>query len=236
MPGIVVQGVTKRFGDLVALDSVDVVVPPGGAVALLGANGAGKSTLMRIIAGVVLPEAGRVTVDGHDTAASPRQAKTAIGLVLSDERSWYWRLSGQRNLEFFAALRFLRPAEATAKARELIESVGLADAADRPFGGYSAGMRARLSLARALLDQPTVLLLDEPTRSLDPVAAADFRRRIIDLTSRLGTAVLFATHDLHEATALASEVVVLHKGVVIARRPQGTTAVDLEQLLVEATR
>jgi ABC-2 type transport system ATP-binding protein len=236
VPGIVVDGVTKRFGDVLALDAVTLDVPPGSAVALLGANGAGKSTLMRVIAGVVLPDAGRVTVADHDVASSPRQTKQSIGLVLSDERSWYWRLSGQRNLEFFAALRAVRPAAATKRAAELIESVGLGDAADRPFGGYSAGMRARLSLARALIDEPWVLLLDEPTRSLDPVAAADFRRRIVDLTKRLGTSVLFATHDLHEAAALASEVVVLHKGVVVARRPRGTSAAELEELLLEAAR
>lgn len=234
MPGIVAEGVQKRFGDVVALAGIDVTVPPGAAVALLGANGAGKSTLMRIVAGVVIPDAGQVTVDDHDVVATPQQTKRVIGLVLSDERSWYWRISGRRNLEFFAALRQVRPAEAAAKAAVLIDSVGLAEAADRPFGGYSAGMRARLSLARALLDEPAVLLLDEPTRSLDPVAAADFRRRIVELTATSRTAVLFATHDLHEAAALASEVVVLHRGSVIARLPRGATAPELEQILVEA--
>jgi ABC-2 type transport system ATP-binding protein len=234
VPGIVAEGVAKRFGAVEALAGVDVTVPPGSAVALLGANGAGKSTLMRIIAGVVLPDAGRVTVTDHDVAAEPGLTKRAIGLVLSDERSWYWRISGRRNLEFFAALRKVRPTEAAARAARLIDSVGLTEAADRPFGGYSAGMRARLSLARALLDEPAVLLLDEPTRSLDPVAAAEFRRRILDLTAEHGTAVLFATHDLHEAAALASEVVVLHRGLVIARLPRGASAPELEQILLEA--
>jgi ABC-type multidrug transport system ATPase subunit len=236
VPGIVAEGVTKRFGEVVALGGIDVTVPAGSAVALLGANGAGKSTLMRIIAGVVLPDSGRVTVSDHDVVREPGATKWAIGLVLSDERSWYWRISGRRNLEFFAALRRLSPDAAAARAAVLIDSVGLSEAADRPFGGYSAGMRARLSLARALLDDPAVLLLDEPTRSLDPVAAADFRRRIGTMTETHGTAVLFATHDLHEAADLATEVVVLHKGQVIARPARGTTPAELEQILLKAAQ
>ncbi len=234
MPGIVVEGVVKRFGEVSALAGVDLAVAPGEAVALLGANGAGKSTLMRIIGGVVLPDAGRASVADHDVVTDPGDAKRSIGLVLSDERSWYWRITGRQNLEFFAALSGTRPAAAAARSDVLLTETGLAHAADRPFGGYSAGMRARLSLARALLDEPAVLLLDEPTRSLDPVAAAEFRERINGLTATRDTAVLFATHDLHEAAALASNVVVLHLGEVIARRARGTTAEELERLLLDA--
>jgi ABC-2 type transport system ATP-binding protein len=135
-------------------------------------------------------------------------------LMIGDERSFYWRLSGRRNLGFFAALHGLRAQEADERIQQVLEIVELTDAADRPVLGYSSGMRARLSLARALLSSPPLLLLDEPTTSLDPLAASRFR----DLASRLArerdVGVLFATHDLNEAVAIADRVVMLVAGRV----------------------
>ncbi len=231
--GITVVGLEKRFGALCALDQVDLTVPWGGVVALLGPNGAGKSTLLRILGTTVLPDSGRVEVAGHDVVDQPVLARRSVGLVLGDERSWYWRLSGRDNLEFFAALHGLRRSPARARTDELLASVGLAEAADRRFDRYSSGMRARLSLARALLCEPPVLLFDEPTRTLDPLAAASFREEV-RTQAGAGRAVLFATHDLHEAAALADQVVVLVKGRIRALSDDRADAGQLERILVDA--
>jgi ABC-2 type transport system ATP-binding protein len=231
--GVRISGLEKRFGPVAALRGVDLTVPWGGVVALLGPNGAGKSTLLRILGTTVLPDAGSVELAGHDVVADPIAARRSVGLVLGDERSWYWRLSGRDNLEFFAALHGLRRAPARARTDHLLGLVGLAEAADRRFDRYSSGMRARLSLARALICEPPVLLFDEPTRTLDPLAAASFRDEVRSQAAA-GRAVLFATHDLHEAAALADQVVVLVKGRVRAVSDDQVDAGQLERILVDA--
>ena len=182
-PAIHARGLTKRFGPVTALDGVDLDVGGGEVVALLGANGAGKSTLLRILSTTVLPDEGVAWVAGNDVVAEPLAARRALGVALGDERSWYWRLSGRQNLEFFAVLYGIRRKEARRRVQELLGEVGLNHAADRRFDGYSAGMRARLSLARALVASPPVILLDELTRSLDPVAVSDFRTQVRRLAS-----------------------------------------------------
>jgi ABC-2 type transport system ATP-binding protein len=233
--GIAILGVTKRFGPSLALDSVDLEVAPGHVTALLGRNGAGKSTLIRIIATSVLPDGGAVRVNGVDAVADPKAARSHIGLVLGEERSYFWRLSGQQNLEFFAALHGLRRPAARRAAEAALGAVGLAEVAKRRADRYSTGMRSRLGIARALLGSPSVLLLDEPTRSLDPAAASEVRTLVRDLVERRGVSVLLATHDLHEAAALANEVVVLLQGRVVARRPGGESAAELEKTVVGMT-
>jgi ABC-2 type transport system ATP-binding protein len=234
--GVMIRGLFKRFGRVVALNGIDLDVRPGEIVALLGQNGAGKSTLTRIVATTVLPDDGRVHVAGIDVVARPSAARRCIGLTLGDERSWFWRLTGRQNLEYFAALYGLRRSAARARASELLETVGLADAADRRFDGYSTGMKMRLSLARALLPDPRVLLLDEPTRSLDPVAAVGFREYVSELTASRNIAVLYTTHDLHEASAIASRLIVIARGSLMSELPRGTDARDLEQALLEVVR
>jgi ABC-2 type transport system ATP-binding protein len=229
-----VQGLTKRFGAVTALAGIDLSVAPGEVVTLLGPNGAGKSTLIRILATTVLPDEGSVHVAGYDAVAQPTAVRRSFGLALGDERSWYWRLSGRRNLEFFAALYGLRRREAAARVDVLLREIGLADAADRRFDGYSTGMRMRLSLARALLPDPRVLLLDEPTRSLDPLAASAFQARVLELASARRMAVLYATHDLHEAAEIASRVLILVRGRVAATLAGGSDAAALERSLLVA--
>ncbi len=231
--GVRVSGLEKRFGGHVALRGVDLDVPWGGIVALLGANGAGKSTLLRILGTTVLPDQGRAEVAGHDVVAHPADARRCLGLVLGEERSWYWRLSGRDNLEFFAALQGLSRSDARARANHLMAEVGLSEAADRRFDRYSSGMRARLSLARALLCEPPVLLLDEPTRTMDPMAASSFRTEV-RRQAEAGRAILFATHDLHEAAAVASRVVVMARGSVVASTEDPSDAATLEGMPVHA--
>jgi len=150
------------------LDGVDPDVRPGQVVALLGRNGAGKSTLLRVLGTTVLPDEGDAHVAGHHVASAAREVRRHTGLVLGEERSWYWRLSGRANLEFFGVLLGLRRDAARARADELLHLMQLAPVADQRFDGYSSGMRARLSIARALLGRPRVLLLDEPPAPWTP--------------------------------------------------------------------
>jgi ABC-2 type transport system ATP-binding protein len=232
--GIQVRGVVKRYGDVLALDEVDMDVTPGTVVALLGPNGAGKSTLVRILATTVLPDKGSVSIMGHDVTTEAQKARDCLGLMLGNERSWYWRLNGRRNLEFFAALYGMSRAAATTRTDGLLRDVGLAEAADRRVGEYSSGMRARLALARALLREPPVLVLDEPTQNLDPVAGAKFRDIVLRLAEDRGSSVLLTTHNLHEAAALAKEVVMLAAGRVVSTKRSTTSAADLEATMLSA--
>lgn len=229
------EGVSKRFGPISAVSWVDLDIAPGQVGVLIGANGAGKSTLLRILATTVEPDGGRVMVAGIDARADPLGVRRRIGLVLGDERSWYWRLSGRANLEFFGSLHGMRRTTVRHRANELLDRFGLGSAADRRVDGWSSGMRARLSLARALLGDPAVLLLDEPTRSIDPMAAHEFAGLMRDLATE-GTTVLMASHNLHEASVVGDDVIVMAEGRVSVRAGAHPSASDLEALLVRASQ
>lgn len=224
--------VSKRFGSNLALDRVDLQVVPGEISVLLGRNGAGKSTLIRILATAVLPDEGSVWVDGVDAVSEPQLARRRLGVVLGEERSHFWRLSGRENLEFFASLHGLRRRETREAVAEALAVVGLSDVAERRVDRYSTGMRGRLGIARALLGNPAVLLLDEPTRSLDPAVAHEVRRMIRELVDQRSVAVLLATHDLQEAAVMADHVVVLNRGRVVAHRSGGASASELEAVVL----
>jgi ABC-2 type transport system ATP-binding protein len=235
--GIEVREIRKRFRNIQALDGVSLHVEPGEVVALLGPNGAGKSTLIRILGTTVLPDSGTATVGGHDVVRDAVAARRSMGLMIADERSHYWRISGRRNLAFFATLVGLPRHEAATRSERLLEAVGLTDAADRPVLGYSSGMRARLSLARALLADPPLLLLDEPTRNLDPLAASRFRESTSLLVAERRTGILFATHDLHEAVAISTRILVLSAGRTVLEEPAlGLDAVRLESAFLDAVQ
>jgi ABC-type methionine transport system ATPase subunit len=151
-----------------ALDGLDLEVGRGRVFCLLGPNGAGKTTLIKVLATLVLPDGGRASVAGYDVALEPGPAKNAVGYAVSDERSFYWRLTGRQNLEFFGALYGLGGPARDRRIDELLRLAGLEEAADLRFNGYSTGMRQMLAFARALLADAAILLVDEPTRSLDP--------------------------------------------------------------------
>jgi ABC-2 type transport system ATP-binding protein len=230
-----VRGLVKGFGPVVALDGLDLDLPRGEIVALLGPNGAGKSTLLRVLGTSVLPDAGSVRILGSDAIADPVGARRAIGLMVGDERALYWRLSGRQNLEFFTALHGMRRPAAVARTGELLAAAGLDSAADRPVSSYSSGMRVRLLMARALATEPPLLLLDEPTRTLDPQAANAFRVMARRLAREHDTGILFATHDLHEAVAVADRIVVISRGRIVLEQDAGATdAAFLEAAFLEA--
>ena len=221
---------------VVALDGVSLEARPGRVFGLVGPNGAGKTTLIRIVAGLIDPDEGHVLVGGVDPTKDRRRASRALGLVLTDDRSLYWRLTGRQNLEFHGALYGLSRREASKRAAELLEQVGLADR-DRRVFGYSTGMRASLGIARALMHDPPVIVLDEPTRSLDPVAA---RRTcaMLQVLAEQGRTVLLSSHRLEELERTADDVGVLLRGRVhfigamSSLRTEGTTiAMQLEEML-----
>jgi ABC-2 type transport system ATP-binding protein len=211
VPALVVESATRSFGDVRALDGVSLEVCPGEVHALLGPNGAGKTTLLRLLTGLVTPTGGRVAVLGANVGA--RHRRDGVGYVPSGDRSFYERLSGEENLLFFGRLHGLGKRAARARARELLGQVGLADAAARPVAAYSHGMQKRLSVARALLGSPAVLLVDEATHDLDPVNAA----RVRGLVSRLadqGSGVLWATQRIEEIRGFADRATLLVDGRV----------------------
>jgi len=234
-PGIAIRGLRKQFGTVKALDGVDLDVRPGQVVALLGRNGAGKRTLLPVLGTTVLPDEGDAHVAGHHVASAAREVRRHTGLVLGEERSWYWRLSGRANLEFFGVLLGLRRDAARARADELLHLMQLAPVADQRFDGYSSGMRARLSIARALLGRPRVLLLDEPTRTLDSAVSADVRQVVLEVVHTEAPAVLWVTHDLVEARTVAGRVALLDAGRVVLDRETPDSADVLEALFLRVT-
>jgi ABC-2 type transport system ATP-binding protein len=207
-------GLTKRFGDVVALDGLDLTVPEGTVLGLLGPNGAGKTTVVSILATLLAPDAGTAVVAGADVRTEPHLVRERIGLsgqyAAVDEI-----LTGRQNLEMFGRLYHLRPAAARARADELLARFGLADAANRPLGKYSGGMRRRLDLAAGLILSPPVLFLDEPTTGLDPRSRTEVWDGLRDLVAA-GTTVLLTTQYLEEVDQLADRISVIDHGRVIA--------------------
>jgi ABC-2 type transport system ATP-binding protein len=201
-----------------ALRRVDLDVPPGRIVGLVGPNGAGKSTLMRIVASLLTPTTGTVRIAGADVTTRREEACRHLGLVLEGDRGVYDRMTGAENLGFFAAMAGLDRRATRRRVPELLELVGLAGR-DKLVFGYSAGMRMRLSIARALVAEPALLVLDEPTRSLDPLASRATSRLLRDLAAQ-GHAVLISNHRLDEVVSTCSDVVAIVGGEV---RYQGPT-------------
>jgi ABC-2 type transport system ATP-binding protein len=204
------DGVVQHFGSKLVLDEVSLAVASGSIHALLGPNGAGKTTLTRILAGLLVPSSGHVRILGAE-ADSSRAFRKLIGLVPSGDRSFYLRISGLENLVFFARLHGFSKRDATRRALEVLEEVGLADAATTRVGFYSHGMQKRLSVARALLASPPVLLVDEATHDLDPEGARRVRELVLAAASR-GAAVVWATQRLDEIRGLADRVTLIAHG------------------------
>ena len=198
-----------------AVDGVDLRVEQGEIFGLLGTNGAGKTTTMRILATLLLATSGEAWVLGVDVARRPRDVRRLFGAVLSGERSLYWKLTGRENLEYFAALYHVPPADTRRRIDAVLDTVKLADRADDYVERYSMGMRQRLVLARALLPDPPLLLLDEPTVGLDPQAAHEMRDRVRELRSE-GRTVVLTTHYMEEADQLCDRIAIIDHGRIVA--------------------
>ena len=228
-PAIVVEELGKTFysqagvADLLrgrllgrpvpALAGVSFTVAPGEIACVMGPNGAGKSTLVRILGGLLLPSSGRASVAGIDAGAGTSAFRQQVAFVVGDERSFHYRVTGRRNLLYFAALHGLSARVAARKVDELLERVGLGAAADRRYLEYSRGMRQRLAIARGLLGDPRVLLLDEPTLGLDPKGARDLRAFLRDdIIRRAGRTAIVCSNDPTEARAMADRVLFLSGG------------------------
>jgi ABC-type multidrug transport system ATPase subunit len=200
-----------------ALAGISLEVRSGEAVALLGANGAGKSTLLRILATLLLPTRGSAQIAGHDAAIQAREVRRRLGYHAGSDLGFYARLTARENLRFFGRLNHLSTSVLERRIPELATQFHLEEALDRQVRTLSSGTVQRLSLARALLHEPPVLLLDEPTRSLDAIGAAEFRRFLKTEVLRSGdTALLFASHSLQEVELLADRVAVIDAGRLVA--------------------
>ena len=212
---IFAEGLVKRYGKVTALDGIDLAVPQGSVLAMLGPNGAGKTTTVRVLTTLLVPDEGRATVAGVDVLKDPRTLRSKIGAsgqyAAVDEY-----LTGFENLEMVGRLYHLGTKRAKERARELLDRFSLTEAADRPVKGYSGGMRRRLDLAGALVANPEVLFLDEPTTGLDPRARLELWDVIAELVAG-GTTLLLTTQYMEEAERLADSIVVIDRGAIIER-------------------
>jgi ABC-2 type transport system ATP-binding protein len=242
-PAIVVEDLGKTFrppaglrdmlrgrlygAPIEALRGISFKVARGEVVCVMGPNGAGKSTLARIIGGLLSPSAGRAVVEGADAAAAIPELRRKVSFIVGDERSFHFRVSGRGNLHYFASLHGLPAGTARRRTAELLDRVGLGGAADRRYGEYSRGMRQRLAIARGLLGDPTVLLLDEPTLGLDPRGARDLRAFLREeVVRRAGRTAIVCSNDPTEVRALGDRVLFLETGRL--RGEAGTDRIEAE--------
>jgi len=219
-PAIETSDLTRRFGELIAVDRLNLSVAQGTIFGLLGPNGAGKSTAIKMLTTLLRPSAGTARVAGFDVLAAPRAVRRHIGYVpqlLSADGA----LSGIENLRLSATLYGVPPGEVCARIDEALHFMGLEDAAPRLVRTYSGGMIRRLELAQAMLHRPAVLFLDEPTIGLDPVARSSVWERLVELQKHHGATVFLTTHDMEEAEVLCSELGIMHEGrIAVLGTPQ----------------
>jgi len=209
-------GVIKRsIKEVMAVEDISFDIKSGELFGLLGPNGAGKTTTVKMLATLLIPTKGTVTIMGNDVVKDANEVRKHIGFIFGGERGLYWRLSGIDNLRYFASLYSVEPDISKKRIPYLLEMVGLKDRGNERVEGYSRGMKQRLHVARTLLHDPEILFLDEPTIGLDPVGARDFRQVIRDLQSEKKT-ILLTTHYMFEADSLCQRVAVIDKGTIVA--------------------
>lgn len=230
---VALRGLHKRFDQKIAVHSVDLDVPRGTFFGLVGPNGAGKSTTLKMVTGLLRPDAGTAEVDGVDVWSHPRELKTRIGVVGEDLRL-FERLTGREMLHYVGLLRGLDREDADHRAVQLLQFLGLDEAAGRLVIDYSAGMRKKIALGAAVLHRPSVLFLDEPFESVDPLSV----RLIRDLLEQLvagGTTVVFSSHVMEVVERLCDRIAVMHQGRVVAGGITAELCADrrLEEVFVE---
>ncbi len=226
----------KAVKTVTALDSVSFTVKKGEVFGLLGPNGAGKTTTIKTICTLIQPSSGEVYVNGHNVVEEAQRARQDLGVMLTGDRTLYWKLTGRENLEYFSALYHMDKNQARERIRYLLKLVGLDERQNTLVENYSTGMRIRLSFVKAILHEAPVILFDEPTMSLDPQSARLIREIIHDLR-REGHAILLTTHYMEEADQLSDRVAVIDHGKIIALAPPGElkeSVVKSEVIEVEA--
>ena len=222
-----------------ALEDVSFSLERGKILGILGPNGAGKTTLLKIISTLILPDKGSISVNGH---YREDEIKSSVGLVIEEERSFYWQLTGKQNLEFFAAMYGLDKKTAKDRIDGLFGLFGI-DYAEKRFGKYSTGMKRRFALMRGLIHDPQLLLLDEPTRSLDHTTALELRNFIKEkLVGREGKTAIFTTHNMNEASDVCDLFIILNKGRIRAMGTQdqlrhqiGERSASMDEIFVKLT-
>lgn len=224
-PAVAVHGLSKYFPQIElrhlltgrrppgvwALQGVAFELSPGESLSIVGPNGSGKTTLMKLLATLLVPTAGRIFIQGHDALARPMRAKRHLGFITCNEESFYGRLSGWQNLAFFARLQNLDPKVAVPP---VAKSLKLEAYLDRRFFSYSTGIKRRFDIARGLLHQPPILLLDEPTTNLDPISAAEVRDLLITLQGQ-GKTLITVTHNLEEVRKLGQRLAIMRGGIFL---------------------
>ena len=207
----------RRTQPTVALRDVSLAVQPGTILALLGPNGSGKTTLLKLIASILLPDAGKVRIRGYDTRSDVQRVRSQVGMAIAAERSFLPRLTARENLNFFAALDNVRGFARKERIELRLAQTGLLEAADTLIMKFSAGMYQRLAIARALMKNPSVVLLDEPSRSLDPAASQQLWALIRNIADE-GATIIVASHNFEEALTLADSIAVLRQGELVEYR------------------
>lgn len=215
-PAVSIRGLAKEYGDVRAVDGVDLDITPGTAVGVLGPNGAGKTTLLKCALGLIVPTEGAVQVGGVDVHDDPRRAYRHVGATLEGARNVYWRLTVRENLDFFARLAGLSPERARDRQDRLLEAFDLADRADAPVNDLSRGMKQKVALAATLSRDVDVAFLDEPTLGLDVESSIELRRELRRLVDSEDMTVVLSSHDMDTIEAVCDRVVVLNRGEVIA--------------------
>jgi ABC-2 type transport system ATP-binding protein len=229
-----VRTYAAKRGEVRALDGLNLVVRRGEIHGLLGPNGAGKSTLCKVLSTVLLPTSGTARVLGTDVVRDPKRVRREISLVLGGDRGLYARMTARHNLEHWAALHGLSHREARRRATALLDRFGLGEWADQRVETFSRGMKQRVHLARGLVGDPGLLLLDEPTTGMDPVSAREFRAEVLALQAE-GRTVLLATHDMREAAAVCDRVSFIDTGQVrVTDRPDALSELVGALRVVEA--
>jgi ABC-2 type transport system ATP-binding protein len=208
------ENLSKQFGDYWAVDDVNLDVYPGQVLALLGQNGAGKTTTVRMLTSVLAPTRGRASIAGFDVVQSPEMVRASVG-VLTEQHGLYLRMTGLEYLDFFGKVYRLDASARQKRSRQWLEYFGLYEVAKRPIGQYSKGMRQKLALARTLIHEPPVLLLDEPTSAMDPESAQLVRNAIASLRTEQRT-IIICTHNLVEAEMLANKIAIIYRGRIIS--------------------
>lgn len=207
----------KKVRQISAVRDISLEIPKGKITGVLGINGAGKTTTIRMLASLITPTSGSLTMDGVDAVKNHLWVKERINMISGGERNLYWRLTAQENLRYFGSLYRIGKKELEERIGELLKTVGLEEAKDIPVERYSKGMKQRLQIARGLINEPEYLFLDEPTLGLDILIAKEIRELIHSLAKERGKGILLTTHYISEAEELCDYIYVLDQGQIIAR-------------------